>query len=124
MWLSSFATARLTKAWRRHGEATPTPWTFTPENIHDVAGNVEYIHESWLRLNAVPNPIRLTYEDVCEPGASSPELDEYFKRPIRLDNPKGPTSGESYVTNWDEFERFVMRCWETLSNRTGDPRLS
>ena len=121
---ASFETARSTAEWRRRGETTPRPWTFTPERINRVAGNIEYIHQSLHRLNEVPDPIKLSYEEMTQPGFSNPELDEYFQRPIRLEKPMGPTSGEKYVTNWEVFEGFVMRYWKSLSDRIGDPRIT
>ena len=33
--------------------------------------------------------------------------DSFFGRRIRLDDPQPPTSGASYVANWEEFRAFI-----------------
>ncbi len=72
-----------------------------------VVSNLRYVVKGDTQLLKVPNAIALVYEDLCDPGFSSPALDAFFDRPIRLDDPKPPTSGETYVANWPEFRAFV-----------------
>ncbi len=70
----------------------------------------------------MPGAIHLVYEDLCDPNFHSTELDNYFERTIRIDNPKPSTKGRDYVTNWDEFESFIVteyRRLQELSRRAG-----
>ena len=61
------------------------------------------------QLSQVPNTIALAYEDLCDPTYRNAALDDFFGRPIQIENPKPPTSGGSYVENWDEFRDFIDR---------------
>jgi hypothetical protein len=106
--VASFLTATRTNSWRRFGGAQPVVWRFVPARDGISArGNLAYIRASNSRLDAVPNAIRLAYEDLCEPGYSCPDLDSYFGRPIKLENPKPATSGATYVENWEELCTFL-----------------
>ena len=72
-----------------------------------ILSNLRYIVRSQARLARVPNAIALVYEDLCDPEFSDRSLDSFFGRRIRLDDPKPPTSGASYVANWEEFRAFI-----------------
>ena len=103
---ASFHRANETGSWRRHGEPRPDSWTFDEASDGDrVRSNVSYIHQSRRQLAAIPGAIHLEYEDLCDRKYSSKALDEFFGRPIRLLDPKPPTDGSSYVTNWEEFKK-------------------
>ena len=83
--------------------------------------NLAYIHQSLIQLGMVPGAIRLTYEDLCDTEFQGTELDGYFERPIRIDNPRPPTLGRDYVTNWEEFEAFVVNAYRRLQEKAGRP---
>jgi len=104
--VASFAVAQETGSWRRRG-GVPDAWTFRSEDrvrVWDLAAYVRATNEA---LMAVPSAIRLFYEDLCDPSFSSPELDEFFARPVRLSVPNRPVRTEDYVTNHAQFARFV-----------------
>lgn len=105
---ASFHRANETGSWRRHGEPRPDSWTFDAARDGErVKANVTYIHQCRRLLAAIPGAIHLEYEDLCDKAYANKELDAYFGRPIRLLDPKPPTDGSSYVTNWKEFQAFV-----------------
>ncbi len=113
--VSSFLVAMATDSWRRHGEPQNARWKFEPQrDATAVVSNLRYVVRSEAQLARVRSPIALVYEDLCDPGFSSPALDEFFGRPIRLDDPRPPTSGETYVANWQEFRAFVDDAREKL----------
>ena len=106
--VASFVVAMATDSWRRSGGPPEARWTFDAQrDAEGVAGNLRYVLKSAEQLRRVPNAIALAYEDLCDSGFSDPRLDAFFDRSIRLDHPRPPTSGESYVTNWQEFRDFV-----------------
>jgi UDP:flavonoid glycosyltransferase YjiC (YdhE family) len=106
--IASFTMARATGSWRRHGEERQEQWRFDPARDGDwIRSNLLYILSSHERLDRVPDAISLHYEDLCDATYSCPELNEYFAHEIRLRNPKPPTSGGSYVANWEVFTAFV-----------------
>ena len=106
--VASFLMAMATESWRRSGEPQTARWRFDADrDAQAVLGNLRYVVRSDAQLERVPNAIALAYEDLCDPEFSSAELDGFFGRAVRLDDPKPPTSGESYVANWAEFRAFV-----------------
>jgi hypothetical protein len=106
--VASFVVAMATDSWRRDGGAQNARWTFDPKRDGAaVAGNLRYVLNSMAQLEKVPDAIALAYEDLCEPKFTSPALDAFFGRPIRLDEPKPPTSGRGYVANWSELCAFI-----------------
>lgn len=113
--VASFLMAMETGSWRRSGGEQPGKWRFDPK-IHGgrAMGNIEYVLQSHLLLQQVPNAIRLGYEGLCDPGKVHTELNEFFGRSIKIDDPKPPTSGESYVENWEEFRVFITNGAEAF----------
>ena len=106
--VASFLVAMASDSWRRGGGPQAARWRFdTERDAAAVVSNLRYVVKSDAQLRAVPNAIALVYEDLCDPGFSSSALDAFFGRPIRLDDPKPATSGETYVANWLEFRAFV-----------------
>src|SRR5690349_18869039 len=106
--VASFVVAMATDSWRRDGGPQTARWRFDAgRDAAGVIGNLRYVLKSAEQLRQVPGAIALDYEDLCDPSFSDSRLDEFFGRPIRLDQPKPPTSGESYVLNWAEFREFV-----------------
>lgn len=117
--VASFMLAMAKGTWRRSGEVPQARWTFRGEDAKRVLSNLAYVHRSLVQLSMVPDAIRLTYESLCDPGFCCEELDGFFGRPIRIENPRPPTSGRSYVTNWDEFEDFVRKAYRRMREETG-----
>ncbi len=115
--VASFVVAMAEGSWKRTGEAHPARWTFHREEAKRALGHLAYIHKSFVQLSRVPGAIRITYEDLCDPGFSCPALDDYFGRPVRIDDPKPPTSARDYVTNWEEFEAFIKKAYRHLRSR-------
>jgi LPS sulfotransferase NodH len=106
--VASFVVAMATESWRRDGGPQSARWTFDPKrDAAAVTGNLRYVVKSAEQLRRVPDAIALAYEDLCDPYFADAKLDAFFGRSIRLDHPKPPTSGESYVTNWPELREFV-----------------
>lgn len=104
--VASFAVAQQTGSWRRRG-GVPEAWTFRAEDRVRVWDLAAYVRATNEMLMAVPSAIQLFYEDLCDPSFSSPELDEFFARPVRLGAPNPPVRTEDYVTNHAQFARFV-----------------
>ena len=104
------------KTWRRSGEAHTRRWRFQPEDERRVRSHLEYLRSGRAQLNRIAGAIRITYEALCSPGFQDRRLDEFFGRPIRIPNSKGPVCGADYAENWEIFRDFVDRC------RLADPR--
>lgn len=108
--VASFMVAINTGSWRRFGEPQPARWVFEP--IRDgqrVLSNLSYVLQSNMALRRIPNAIALTYEVLCDPDFNDEALNRFFARQVRIDNPRPPTHGSSYVENWDEFESFLKK---------------
>lgn len=116
--IASFMHAGSENAWRRRGEEPPSRWTFRQGDTKLALKVLNYLHNSMTQLNNLPGAIHLVYEDLCHPDYCNGELDTYFGRAIRLENPKPPTSGRDYVTNWDQFEPFVMDSHRQLQEKS------
>jgi hypothetical protein len=105
--VASFLMARKHGTWRRSGGRLEQSLRFLPEDRAFVAQNLGYIAQSKAMLAAIPHAFRLDYEDLCQPGFESAELDDYFQRPVRLPAPQPATLARDYLENWDEFSSFV-----------------
>jgi len=101
--VASFLLAMRSGTWRRHGTSPPQRWTFRAEDSGDVQAVLARLLDNRAALARVPNAIRLTYEELCSDNFASPELDDFFERPIRFCNPRPPVSGAAYTGNWDDF---------------------
>jgi LPS sulfotransferase NodH len=114
--VASFLMAMATDSWRRSGDAHATQLRFdAARDAGVVLGNLKYVLRSRQQLERVPNAIALVYEELCDPAFSNPRLDAFFGRHIRLDDPRPPTSGESYVANWPEFRAYIERQQRELT---------
>jgi len=113
---ASFMLAMSKGTWRRHGEEANQQWLFNV-NTHGeaVRSNLAYIHASHQQMDAIAGAISLFYEDLCDPDYRNTELNGFFMRQVTLRDPQPPTSGASYVTNWDEFRSFVETYWHDLT---------
>jgi len=113
--VASFLMAMKTDSWRRFGEPQQATWKFVEsQDGPRAAGNLAYVHASNARLGRVPNAIHLVYEDLCDPAYRCPALDDFFGRPVKIENPKPPTSGAAYVENWEEFCAFMAQAQRKL----------
>ena len=125
---ASFLRATDTGSWRRHGEnrdkSGPHLRFNAKRHADRIAKNVAYIFQSHRQLAGFLGAIHLYYEDLCDPEYSNKQLDDYFGRPIRLENPKPPTTGSSYLTNWEEFSRFVDNAWLKLKKAARGSKLA
>lgn len=101
--VASFMLAMRRGTWGRRGELPHKRWTFQPQDAPEARAILRRLRSNMRALAAVPAAIRLTFEDLCDPAYSAPELDDYFGHPIRLPDPRPPTSGASYTGNWAEF---------------------
>jgi len=101
--VASFMLAIRRGTWRRHGEVPQERWTFRPEDTQEVRAIHARLVENMRALQRVPGAIRLTYEELCDKGFASAELNDFFKRPIAISDPTPPVSGEAYTENWDAF---------------------
>jgi hypothetical protein len=118
--VASFLLAMKTDSWRRFGEPQQATWKFVAaQDGPPVRNNLAYVLHSLAQLSRVPNAIRLTYEELCDPRFQSPPLDAFFGRPIKLDDPKPPTSASAYVENWDEFRAFIDEASRALASPAG-----
>lgn len=113
--VASFFVAAHTGSWRRNGEPQAARWTFGSDHLASVLGHLDYVLKSNALLAQVPAAIRLSYEDLCQPDFSSPELDALFGRRITLMQAKPPTAARSYMSNWPVFEQFIAQ--QTLQLR-------
>ena len=105
--VASFFVAVRTGSWRRDGGLQHALWTFGRDHAAQVVGHLKYVLEERQRLLRLTQAIQISYEALCSENFSSPELDEYFARPIRLSLPRTPVHAQSYVTNWDVYVRFI-----------------
>jgi hypothetical protein len=104
---ASFLLAHKQGTWRRAGGVPSERCTFTQKDVKWVGSNLAYIFSSRVLLGNLVGAIQLSYEDLCQEGFQSPELDAFFERPVRLTGAKAPTSGKDYITNWDQFVQFI-----------------
>lgn len=107
--VASFLMAFDAGTWRREGGEQPNRLVFGPNYEQRAIGHLRYLEQTNRLLDSVPGAIHLQYEELCRDGFVSPQLDEFFQRHIGLLNPKLPTSGASYVDNWDALCNFLER---------------
>ena len=109
--VASFLVAMDTGSWRRSGEPQRARWTFNMQRDgRRVLGNLAYVQQCNAALRGVPRAIGLSYEELCSPDFGNAELDSFFGRKVRIENPRPPTHGGSYVENWEEFSAFVQNA--------------
>ena len=101
--VASFMLALRKGTWRRHGLVPKQTWTFGPEDKRQVRSILARLDDNLRMLERIPNAIRLSYEQICREEFHSPELEGLFGRPIGIDNPRPPISGETYTENWGAF---------------------
>jgi hypothetical protein len=107
--VASFITARRRNTWNRTGGKSNEKFHVGGIDKLMVWGNIGYIRSSLKALTKIKDAIHITYEDLCSPGFSNSELNEFFGREIKLDRPVTPTSGNDYIENWEKFKLFVER---------------
>jgi hypothetical protein len=107
--VASFIAARRRNSWDRKGGANQTKFVIRGIEKLMVWGNISYISKSIKALSNIKNAINIKYEDLCSPGFNNLELNAFFGRSIKLENPNSPTSGKEYIENWEWLERSVER---------------
>ena len=112
--VASFLLARAKNTWARTGGVPIESCVFKPEMRAAVARNIEYVYRSHQVLKAVKGAIRIDYEDLCDPGFASAELDAYFDRHIALLDPRPPVDPGVYIENWQTLQQFVYETWAQL----------
>jgi len=113
--VASFMLAMETMVWQRQGERQAAVWHFdVAQHAEAVLSNLTYVLKSHAAIRSIPNAIALTYEALCSPQFENKNLDVFFNRPIQLGNPKPPTSGRSYVDNWEAFEQFIAQARQRI----------
>lgn len=117
--VASFMMARsVSVEWARKGGPQTLHWQFDPElDVRGVEAKVVEVIGECRALLQIPNAIRLTYEQLCDPGFSSAALNALFERPIRIANPRPPTHAADYVDNWAEFTAFVHATADRFDSR-------
>lgn len=107
--VASFMKAIETGFWQREGATEKdTKWCFVPtKHATTVLANLQYTMNAITILKNAPNTIKFSYEQLCNPSFSHPELNAFFGREVKIANPKPPTSAETYVENWTEFKAFI-----------------
>ena len=114
--VASFMLAMEQNTWRRDGGQPQQTWTFSDANKELVLSNLAFVHQSHRALDELSAAIALDYEDLCEPGFESSELNQYFEASLVLPHPQPPTDASRYVTNWLPFLNF---CRATLKELRG-----
>jgi hypothetical protein len=107
--VASFMAAQQHDAWLRKGGTPDFRWTFGPEQHERVAASVRYVSQGQAILGQVPDPIALTYEDLCTPGFRNQALDAFFRSHVEIRNPRPPTDASLYVENFDALVDFIDR---------------
>jgi hypothetical protein len=117
---ASFLMAIKHRTWRRHGGVPPQKLTYEPTDQHQLNINLGYIAKGRLALLQPPNAIALYYEDLCQPGFSSPALNEFFHQPVELQGAKPPIQTRDYVQNDEEFRAAVETTWNWIRSKMSD----
>lgn len=106
--VASFLTAMQFGCWRRSGEPQSQAWIFEPE-LHGPAlkANLNYITSSIRQIESMPSAIDLCFEDLCQEDFKDQRLDDFFSRPIKVQSPRPPVHGSSYLLNWQEFVDYL-----------------
>ena len=112
---ASFLLALTQGTWRRSGGTPEFELRLDASNRPLLRDNLAYLHRSERLLEAVPDAIRLSYEDLCEADFAAPGLDRFFGRRIRIEAPRAPIRAQDYVADFAEFEAFVNGCWAELT---------
>jgi len=107
--VASFLMAFDAGTWRREGGEQPNRLVFGPGYEQRSLGHLQYLETCEQMLQSLPAAIHLQYEVLCRPDFHCEPLDDFFQRHIALQDPKPPTTGASYVENWDEFCSFINR---------------
>ena len=116
---ASFLLAMTRGTWRRSGGVPAERLVLREGQLPNLRGNLTYLHRCLRQLAAVPDAIRLAYEDLCDPAFEAPELDRFFGRPVRLARPLPPTRAGDYVENLDALVGVVREHWAALERSAG-----
>ena len=114
--VASFLAARDFGLWRREGGSHTHQVLFGQHNVRRVDNHLRYIINNEKLLDSVSRCIHLRYEDLCDSNFNHPQLNKFFDREIKLTDPKTPIDPATYVTNWAEFNAYVVRFVSTLQS--------
>jgi len=113
--IASFFVAVHTGSWRRSGGPQSVRWQFCNEHVKQVLEHLGYVYKCDKLLGQIENGVRITYEDLCLPDFNNNELNDFFGRTVRIEDPKQPVSAADYVVNWEEFKKFVEGSYQRMS---------
>lgn len=114
--VASFMLAMEQNTWRRDGGQPEQTWTFSDDNKELVLSNLAFVHQTHDVLDQISTAIALDYEDLCQPGFESSQLNQFFESSLFLPRGQPPTDASRYVTNWPTFLAF---CRATLKELRG-----
>jgi hypothetical protein len=107
--VASFIAARKMDTWNRTGGTPRSKFRTGTLDLLPILGLTLNLRYSSQVLVTIKSKIDVKYEDLCSADFTNSDLNSFFNRTIRLENPVKPTSGEDYITNWDWFKRVVER---------------
>ena len=107
--VASFIIAIDKNTWRREGGKQEHHFVFGGQYRERAFSHLAYILDSQKFFDALPNSIDIKFEDLCKTDFANDELNDFFQRPIQLENPRPPVSAEQYVYNWEEFVSFIKQ---------------
>jgi len=106
--IASFIAARDVKSWARKGEPQDYRFRFSAAIEPRVDTHLAYLLKSLYLLTRIRGAITIEFEQLCTEAFSDRRLNDYFARPIRLQEPRPPIEASSYVENWPAFARYVQ----------------
>lgn len=112
--VASFLAAMKHHTWRRDGGVPAQRLDFESSDRRWLTNNVQYVLTTRLALIDLPGPIALYYEDLCQPGFVSPQLDAYFAQPVPLHGARPATRCSDYVENHEQFTELVASLWRGM----------
>lgn len=112
--VASFIVAIDKNTWRRKGGKQKNRFTFGAKYKERVFSHLAYIVQSQRLFDSMQNCIHIKFEDLCKNDFCNEELNNFFQRPIKLDNPRPPVAGSGYVSNWAEFTAFIEQSMEKI----------
>jgi hypothetical protein len=107
--IASFIAARELKSWARSGEPQNYRFRFSAAIEPRIDTHLTYILKSLRLLATLRGAITIEFEQLCTDTFFDRQLNAYFDRAIRLQDPRPPIEASSYVENWPAFARYIQR---------------
>jgi hypothetical protein len=107
--IASFIAARDVKSWDRRGEPQDYRFHFSAAIEPRIDMHLAYILKSLRLLATLRGAITIEFEQLCTDTFSDRQLNTYFDRAIRLQDPRPPIETSSYVENWPAFAQYIQR---------------